>query len=138
MKKLIKYFCSLSVIFVIFMLFIKKPFYLSDQDEKFTDYNNKFYSLSLIEQKMLIKRINGLNFFEECNYDFDNYVEVQIGCDERDGKAWGNILLSFDLKKQTQLQEILKRSGIGVVNDDRVYGVRDNIGSIYIEKDYNK
>lgn len=50
------------------------------------------------------------------------------------GKAWGNILLSFEFEKQTQLQEILKRSGIGVVNDDRVYGVRDNIEVFILKK----
>lgn len=136
MKKLNKkFYFLLAIVIVLFLLF--EIFVLhSKENTRTIEYENKYYVLSLSDKKMLINRLNGFDFFEKYKIDLNDYVEIQINSDEKDGKAWGNIILFFDKENEASLKELLQYSGMSLNNDSRVYGIVDKYGSIYIESDY--
>lgn len=105
--------------------------------ERVSTYVNKNYELTDFEKEHLSSRIKNNNFFDKYKNNMEQYVEVKINIDSKDGLAWGTLTLFMDKKIEEEIKKILQQTNKVISTDSRVYGITDDYGSIYIEKDFS-
>lgn len=103
---------------------------------KINIYTNDNYILSISEKQTLGNRLKNSTFFDKYEENIDQYVEIKLNNDEKDGKAWGTVSLNIDKNIENDVKKILQQTNETISTDSRVYGIIDNYGSIYIEKYY--
>lgn len=130
----------LVFIFVNLFLVLCVPFaYQVDRSYKVNKYENDNYELSDIEKQILSNRLKNTLFFDKYGKYIEQYVEISLSNDTKDGKAWGTISLVIDKKIEEEIKKVLQETNEIIDLDSRVYGIIDEYGSIYIEKqNYNK
>lgn len=99
-------------------------------------YTNNKYVLSDSEKQILCDRLKNNVFFDKYEKNIEQYVEIKLNKDEKDGKAWGTLSLFLDKNIENELKVMLQQTNEKVSTDSRIYGIIDNYGSIYIEEDY--
>lgn len=127
----------LVFIFVILFLVLCGQFaYQVDRTYKVNEYENDNYELSDIEKQILSNRLENTLFFDKYGKYIEQYAEIRLSNDKKDGKAWGTISLVIDKKIEEEIKKILQETNEIIDSDSRVYGIIDEYGSIYIEKKY--
>ena len=105
--------------------------------KKVSTYVNKNYELTDSEKVYFSSRIKNNSFFDKYKNKMEQYAEVKINIDSKDGLAWGTLTLFMDKKLEEEIKKILQQTNKMVSEDSRVYGIIDDYGSIYIEKDFS-
>ena len=137
MKCKMKILIILVLISVIFIsLSLNWLFATKNQETIVKDYTIQNYVLTNKNKEMLIERLGGYDIFAKYENTIESYANISVSTDKKDGKAWGKIILFFNMDDEEELKKILQLSGINKSNDTRLYAVYDDDGSIYIEKDY--
>lgn len=102
------------------------------------DYIDEHYILSSDERNLLIERLNGIDIFSKYKGRMKKDVKLMINTDDRDWKAWGEVIFYFDKECKPDLEKMLQNTGISLMKDNglTIFGVKDKYGNIFVEKDY--
>lgn len=141
MKKNKMLLITLLLIFglmIIYLIYYKNFNYPNNKMKNINSYINRNYELTDSEKEILTERIKNKNFFDKYKDNIEQYVDVRINIDSRDGLAWGSLTLTMDKNIEEEIEKILQQTNKTISTDSRVYGIVDDYGSICIEPDFSK
>lgn len=133
-----KYIALMLILLVLITLviFFKKTYLGNINYSEINEYLNTKYILSDDDKKMISKRLKNDNFFNYYKEVIEQNTVIRIYKDDKDGNAWGTISLIFNKNFEEEIKRVLLQTGENISDDQRIYGIIDEYGSIYIEKSY--